>query len=308
MSNNKLRAAIVIVFVAAAVIGGHLLPGFDNSRVEDGVRNGLHVLVFAIVALIVVEFLMQSGMSVLVATLLTATLVALIGVSAEAVQYLSGSQPDVFDVVRDMSGATLALTGRMLWRWTSRSGKSVATKLIGRAISAAVSSMVLAPLAFWLAIIVYGRMASPVILDFEEWWNEFVYRPINAETDSHSGVSGSVEIKLQKRGRSGLVVSPIITDWSSYEFLSISAGMMEGPDTNVTIKINDSVRKNNWSDQFVVAVIVESNVRRIRVRLRDLVPKSAPTELYLSDIRELVIFARDRRSNLVMLIEDIRLE
>jgi hypothetical protein len=87
LPSNKLRTVIAIVLVAAAVIGGHLLPGFDNSRVDDGIRNGLHVLVFAIVAIIIFENLVRSGISALIATLVTAILVAIIGVSAEFLQY-----------------------------------------------------------------------------------------------------------------------------------------------------------------------------------------------------------------------------
>jgi len=296
------------VLVAATVIAGHLLQGFGNSRVDDGLRNGLHVLVFAIVAIIIFEYLVRSGISTLIATLMTAILVAIIGVSAEFLQYLSGRKPDVFDVMRDFSGAILALIGRTLWIWTKGDGKATVTRLVGRAMSVAVSILVFTPLAFWLSIIVFGRMSSPVILDFEQWWAEYIYRPINAELAPHDGPASSVEIGLSEWGRSGLVISPVMSDWSNYEFLSITAGVLEGPDTRVSVRINDSARHNIWSDQFLAWIVVDSTVSIIRIPLRDLVNEPGHATVDLSDIQELVFFARDKRSNTVMLISGIRLE
>ena len=70
------------------------------------------------------------------------------------------------------------------------------------------------------------------------------------------GGTGSPEIALLKWRRSGLVISPMITNWSDHEYLTITVGMAKGPDTNVTVRINDSDRRNNWSDQFLASIVV----------------------------------------------------
>ena len=112
MSSNQIRSLVVILIITATVMAGHLLPGLDNSRVEEGVRNGFHVLVFASVAVIFFEVLIASGLSPGRAVIATIVAVAAIGGLSETLQFLSGRQPDILDVIRDLSGAALALSGR----------------------------------------------------------------------------------------------------------------------------------------------------------------------------------------------------
>lgn len=308
MSSTHFRTLAAILLVSAIVIGGHLLPGFDNSPVEDEVRNGLHVLVFAAFAVIVFEIIRSAGMAVVITAAVTIVIVATIGGLAEFLQYLKGRQPDIFDVVRDISGAVLALSGRMIWLWSGGDRRSWIMKQVARLGSVLISLSVFAPLMFWLSIIGMGRMSSPVILDFDQWWNKYIYRPINAEIIAPAGVAGTAEIQLFNWRRSGLVISPMMTDWSDYEYLTITAGMLKGPDTNVTVRINDSANRNNWSDHFLASIIVVSKISKVRIPLREIIVTPGHRSMDLSDIQEIVIFARDGRKDTVMLIDDIRLE
>lgn len=308
MSSIKFRTVAAILLVSAAVIGGHLLPGLDNSRVEDGVRNGLHVVVFAAFAVIVFEYLKSSGIAIVIAVPVTIVAVGLIGGLSELMQNVAGRQLDVGDVVRDFAGASLGLVGRLLWRWSIDDRRSWITKLVSRSASVLVGFSIIAPLLFWLSIIGLGRMTSPVILDFGQWWNKYTYRPINAEIIAPAGAAGSAEIRLLKWRRSGLVISPMMTNWSDYEYLTITASMLRGPDTNVTVRINDSDRRNNWSDEFIASIIVDADTAMIRIPFRELIDEPGQPAMDLSDVQEVVIFARDRRRDTVMLIDDIRLE
>jgi len=306
LSSTKYRTLAAVLLISIAVIGGHLMPGLDNSRVEDGIRNGMHVVVFAAFAGIIFQFLKRSGIAIAAVTTILAA--ALVGALAESLQGFSGKALDVFDVARDLSGAALGLTASMLWHWSINDSGSKFKQGVLRSLSVLLGLSVLTPAAFWLSIIVLGRMTSPVILDFDQWWNKYIFRPINAEIVTPIGVTGSAEIELLKWRRSGLVISPMMTDWRDYEFLTITAGMASGPDTNVTVRINDSDRKNNWSDQFLASIVVDSTVSAIRIPLTELVDEPGYAAVDLSDIQELVIFARDRRRDTVLIIDDIRLE
>jgi VanZ family protein len=308
LPSSKFKTAILILLVAATVIVGHLLPGLDNSRVEDGIRNGLHILVFAAVAVVFLRNLRSLGLSSFVAALVTLLGVAIVGASAEYLQYLSGRQPDALDIARDVGGAALAVLGNIAWHSADRGDRPGLTNLIPRVIAVFAGGLIVMPLTFWLSIIVLGRLSAPVIVDFDQWWNQHIYRPINAEIISTGGVHGPFEIELLKRGRSGIVISPMMTDWRGYEVISVTAVMSAGPDTNVTVKINDSERKNNWSDQFIASIVVKSNRSTIRIPLTDLVTGEDQPDIDLSDIQELVIFARDRRRGTSMVIDNIRLE
>lgn len=306
MSSIKYRTLAAVLLVSVATIGGHLLPGLDNSIVEDGIRNGLHILVFAAFAVIVFQYMKTSG--IVIAIFTTMLVMVTVGGLSEAIQHLSGRQADILDIARDLSGAGLGIAARLLWNWSTDDSRSRFMQGASRSGSVLFSLAIVSPALFWLSIIGLGQLASPVILDFDQWWNEYIYRPINAEIDMPVGEPGSAEIELLRWRRSGLIVSPMMTNWSDYEYLTITAGMAKGPDTNVTIRINDADRRNNWSDQFLASIVVVSDSAKIRIPLNELVDEPGQPSMDLSDIQELVIFARDRRKDTVMRIDDIRLE
>ena len=306
MSSNQIRSLVVILIITATVMGGHLLPGLDNSRVEDGVRNGLHLLVFAVFAVIIFERLKFSG--VFVSAAVTIIAVGVIGSLSEFVQYLAGRQPDIFDVIRDLTGAALALTVRILWTYCRDSAKSRVLKLAGQAVAVVVGFLIVTPFCFWASIIVLGRISAPVILDFDQWWNQYTYRAINAEIIEPGKVEGAADIVLRKSILSGVVISPMMTDWSDYDSLVISAHMLKDAETNVTIRINDSARRNSWSDEFLAWIVVSADTSPIRIPLGILLDEPGKPTIDLSDIQELVFFARDPKTYDVMIIDDIHLE
>lgn len=288
--------------------GGHLLPGLSNSSVEDGVRNGLHLLVFGVVAVVFFKLLRIEGISSKKAACITILVLACVGLVSETLQYVLGRQPDILDVARDIAGAVLALVARAAWlRSVQDRGPRIA-KLATCGISILVSVVIIAPLVFWTSIIGLGRMASPVILDFDQWWSEYLYYPINADITGSGRRTGTAEVLLRQSPRSGLIVSPMVTNWIDYDYLVITARISKGPDTNVTVRINDSDRKNSWSDQFLVSIVVGAKISRIRIPLDELIHEPGKLPMDLSDIQELVMFARDRRPDTALLIEEIRLE
>ncbi len=302
----NVRTSARILLLSFAVVAAHLFPGLDNSLVESGVRNGLHLLVFAVLAVIVFENLKQNG--ILKAALFALGVVALIGGLSEFVQYLSGRSPDTMDVVRDLSGAALALVARLLWHRASRNDSAGVVGPLLRSISSLLTILIVVPLLFWSSIIGLGKTASPVILDFDQWWNKYTFRPVNAEIVTPASRPGALELQLLNWRRSGLIVSPMMTDWSDYQFLTITGVMQRGPATNVTVRINDGARKNIWTDEFIASVVVTPDGSTIRIPLVELMQEPGQPPMDLADIQEVVIFARDDRKDTVMLIEDIRLE
>jgi len=306
LSSTKYHTLAAVLLVSVATIGGHLLPGLDNSVVEHGIRNGLHILVFAVFAVVVFQYLKTSG--ILIAVFTTILMAAMIGGLSEAIQHLSGRQADILDVVRDLSGAALGITARLLWSWSTDNCRSRFMQGVSRSASVLFSLLIVAPSLFWLSIIGLGQLTSPVILDFDQWWNKYIYSPIFAEIRTHGSAAGSTDIQLQEHGRSGLVITPMMTNWSDYEYLVITAGMAIGPAVNVTVRINDTGRPNNWSDDFGASIVIASNSSTFRIPLTELLDAPGQPSIDLSDIQELLIFARDRQKDAVMRIDDIRLE
>jgi VanZ family protein len=306
LASTKYRTLAAVLLASVATIGAHLLPGLNNSVVEHGIRDGLHILVFAAFAVVVFQYMKTSG--IVIAIFASMFVAALIGGLSEAIQHLSGKQANVLDVGRDLSGAALGISARLLWSLATDDRRSRFIQGMSRSVSVLFGLAIVAPSLYWLSIIGLGQLTSPVILDFDQWWNKHIYSPIFAEIGAPGSAAGSACVYLGEHGRSGLVVTPMMTNWSEYEYLAITAGMANGPDTNVTIRINDAGRPNNWSDDFGTSILIPSNSSTIRIPLSELVDAPGQPSIDLSDIQELLIFARDRRKDTVMQIEDIRLE
>ncbi len=98
------------------------------------------------------------------------------------------------------------------------------------------------------------------------------------------------------------------TDWSGYEYLEFGARMSSGPATKVTVRISDSARRNTWTDYFLASVIVAPDTTTIRIPLAELAKEPGQPPIDLSDIQEIMIFARHPRSDAVMIMDDIRLQ
>jgi hypothetical protein len=299
--------------VSAAVVAGHFLPVLDNTEIENGIRNSLHIVVFAIFAILVFRSLDRLGtFAAITATLLV---IAVVGSVSEFMQYLVGKRPDPIDIARDLSGAALGVLGWLLWRWSNVDNASELSRTVRRASSISTGTIIVVPFLYWLTVIVLSRSVFPTILSFDNWWDAHLYSPINAEifipavvADTPAAIGAVAEIHLSKRGRSGLSVLPMVSNWTAYEYLTFFAAMVRGPDTTVTVRINDGSRIHHFSNHFMARIVVTDEMALFRIPLKEITTESGLRTMDLSDIQEIVIFARDRRKGTVMLLDEIRLE
>jgi len=84
--------------------------------------------------------------------------------------------------------------------------------------------------------------------------------------------------------------------------------MVKGPETSVTVRINDESRKHHYADRFIARISVTEKPERIRIPIAKLIVEEGLPTIDVSDIQEIVIFARDNRDGSVMMLDDIRLE
>jgi hypothetical protein len=178
-----------------------------------------------------------------------------------------------------------------------------------------LGALIVTPLLYWPTVIGLNRSTFPRILSFDNWWESHLYDPINAEitvpvtiANWPARLGAAAEIHLSGWGRSGLGILPMVSNWSDYGYLAFFATMVKGPDTTVTIRINDGDRMHNFSDKFMATVTITNESVLFRIPLRELITEPGFRTMDLSDIQEIVIFARDNRAGTVMLLDEIRLE
>jgi len=316
LASNDVRTILGILLLSAAVVAGHLVPGLDNSEFEIGIRNALHVLIFATFALIIFEWLKH--LSIRTTIIATLAIIAMVGGLAEFTQFSHGKQVDLSDLGRDLTGAVLCLGSRLLWRWSFACSNSRFRNDLYRVGSALLALLIISPLLYWLTVIGMSRSTFPVILSFDHWWDTHLYSPVDSKitisatgAESPLGAGAVAVIRLSGRRRSGLTIRPVISDWSDYEYLTIEAAMVKGPDTSVTVRVFDEQGIRTFDERHVARLTIFSEPVVFRLRLHDFDVKKNKAKrrpLDLSEMRRIVIFARDRRDGTVMLLDEIRLE
>jgi len=308
----------VFVLVTAVVLIGHLIPGLDATGVDHEIRNALHVIGFAVVTAVIFEAL---PVSVFKATILTFLFVVVLGVSAEAIQKMGGKEIDFFDLYRDMAGAVLYLGARLLWRTTTGKTQSSVARFSARVVSIALGALIFVPLGYWLFVNAQIKSKFPVILDFDGRWDEQLYVPIDSQVSLRKADSVKedytdtyAEFLLLRRSWSGLKIATAVSDWSSFQFLTMRAAIVGGYDSKVVVHISDGEHPGYRIQHLVGGRSVSPEPTTIRFPLRGVVDIPGRPDLDPSNIEGVYIIGKTRRKGkdksgeTRLLIDEIRLE
>jgi hypothetical protein len=301
------RLLLLVVIVPLVVIA-HLIPGLDGSVIENGIRNALHVIGFAVFAAVVFE---GTPGSKWVKSTLAVLLVAAVGFMSELAQTQVG-RADVVDLFRDVAGAMVYVAARTLWSTHLTSGFLRATV---RTVSILIGALVFAPLIYWMSIIGVYLFQSPIILDFDGGHDAVLLKPINSDIEILSGTGqiGDVgnrfgRIRLSGWGRSGVAIATVIHDWTSYSELVFDAEMIRGESTNVTVHINDHNHIGRFIETDAARINITEKPEQFRIPIRAVISELGPDNSDVSDIRQIVILARDKREGALLRLDNIRLE
>lgn len=305
---RTLNVVLILVVVAAATIAIHLLPGLDSSRLENSIRNSLHLILFALVAAVTYA-LAPSGPTG--KFLIALTIAITIGILSELAQRLSGGKFDVTDLFRDLSGAATMLIA-LLFLSASRSARRGTLKRHTFQILAfAIAVVVILPLTFWTSALLFERNQHPVVLDFDSRYSMYRYAPINAALTLVSIPTKRnnrlAELLLSKRGRSGLAIQTAYYDWSNETMLVFSAEVVEGSTANLTIHINDETNLGNFIDTGSGSIILADGWQEYRIPVLSTIREAGRGD-EVTNIRQLVILARDKQAGARLRLDDIRLE
>jgi len=299
---------LVLAGVGILAVTGHFMPGLDGSVLENGVRNSLHVIGFAVVATVIFE-IVPAG--IVVRGLVAVMVAGLIGVIAEYAQTPSG-RSDIVDIYRDLSGAGCAVVGRAIWMSSISAGPRF--RLALRTASVLVTLLAFSPLAYWLGITGSYLNKLPTILDFDGKHDSYLFHSINASTEILEPAAGdgsagnAVGVRLSRAGRSGIAVSTVGYDWRDYSILAFDAGIVDGPPGTVTVHINDKAHIGRFFDTTAGKFTVTDKMQRIRIPIDSVLTEISEQNIEKSDIRQIVILARDRQTGALLRIDDIHLE
>jgi len=318
LKSQLLRIVVLIVLLAVAVIIGHLLPGFDATDIDREIRDALHVIGFALVAAVIFEAL---PMRTTKAALTTLVFITALGALAELAQKVGGKGMDLTDLYLDIAGATLYLCARIVWQWTNAERRSPVVHFLARLVSMVLGVLVFVPLGYWLSVNARIAAEFPTILDFDGHWDAYLYQPINSKvslvkTDATSGdYDGTfAEIFLLRRSWSGLKIDPVVSDWSSFQFLTMRAAIVGGSESKVVVHISDGSHPGYRTQHRVGENRVGRQPTILRFPLRGVVDIPGRPDLDPSKITGIYIIGRtkrkgkDKSEETRLFLDDIRLE
>jgi VanZ family protein len=303
------RSILLLCLVSTIVIAAHLIPGLDTSAIHRDFRDALHVLGFALVAAIIVVQLPGSARTAGVTTLL---LIILIAALSELSQSLVGKQPDLKDCFRDIAGAILYLCARALWQ----RGSTAATGLVLRTMAVVLAALILAPLARILFIAQLIHAGFPTILDFDGRFDAHFFFPVYADVRILPAPAAPsvfanrlAEIDLLRRGWSGIRIEPLVRDWSGYEYLSLSAQVVNGADNSrVDVHVSDGVHPGYRTQHWIGGALAGSDPITVRLALKGIVDTPGRPELDRSNVIGVYIIGNGKRDGAILQLDNIRLE
>ena len=306
--SRTFNVVLILVCIVAATIAIHLLPGLDSSRLENSIRNSLHFILFAIVAAAAYATVSSGPTAKFLIALAIATM---IGILSELAQSLSGGAADINDVYRDLSGAATMLVALLFFSASRRAEPGSLKRVTLRIIASAITVLVTLPLLFWTNVLLSERSQHPVVLDFDSRYSRYRYFPINAEVtlvnDPARQDSMQAELLLSKRGRSGLAIQTAKYDWSNESMLVFSAEVVAGSTAKLTIHINDGTHLGNFTDTQSGSVTLSDGRQEYRVPVLATIREAGRGD-ELTNIRQLVILARDEQAGARLQLDNIRLE
>jgi len=300
------------------VIIGHLLPGLDTAEIHREIRNTLHIIGFSLIAAVIFESLPMRATN---AALVTLLIVAALGAFAVLVQNFSGDGFELEDVYRVIAGAAVYLCARLVWQWSKNEVRAPAVRFSARVVSIMLGALLFVPLGYWL--FVNARIAAnfPTVLDFDGRWDAYLYSPINSEIQLVKGnAAGSefagsfAEVLLLHRRWSGLKIEPVVSDWSSYQFLTVRAAIVGDYEGEITIELTDGDHPGYRVQHFVSAQSAGPEPAVIRFPLSSVVEIAGRPALDTSNVMDVYIIAitmrkgKNKNGETRLLIDDIRLE
>jgi hypothetical protein len=318
LKSSPLRKVVIIVPLAAAVIAGHLLPGLDATGLDIEIRNALHVIAFAIIAAVIFEVLPMRPATAVLSTL---AFVAVLGALAELAQTQVGKSFGVTDLFRDLAGATLYLCARLVWQWTNSTKRAPAIHFSARLISVALGALLFVPLTYWLYTTNQVAAKYPTILDFEDRWDAYLFQTVESEfsfvTADASGRDFDetfAEITLLDHDWSGIKISPLVPDWSSFQYLTMQVAIVGAYESRIVVFLNDGAHPGYSSQHGIGIHNVGPEPTVIRFPLHDVVDKPGRPPLDPSKIKLVYIIARTKSHSTSekggprLLLDNIRLE
>ena len=298
---------LLILVALLVVVATLLFMQFPVSPTYAGrtIENAGHMPLFFLVTLgllIVLrnDFKVEGVRLYVLAGLIGAGL----GVLSEIIQQPLARDASWEDVLSDSVGAVCALAVYALFDRSSRISRAM--RLIALLVALGCVAFYVTPLVRMTAAYVHRNGQFPVLADYRS--------PADAAWTIGYGTNrklegGALEVEFVDNPWPGMSLYEPVPDWSNYRTLLIDVENPEAGKLEITVKIQDRWRWQNYSDRFNRHFVLAAGERRtLRIDLAEVARAPKARLMDMSQISNIALFRSTPEGARRMRVYSLRLE
>ena len=219
------------------------------------------------------------------------------------------------DLLKDVAGAGLYITAFEFWS-CSRRARTFLAVVVCRVIAVGLATVIVAPLFYWTTVRISAYSRLPTIADFEQPWEEKLIKPKNSvltvtskSEDMQFGKPSNnfLLIKLNRRGRSGLIIKALEPDWTRYTVLEFDAATASDETVWVSAYVNDGLHAGMFGGKPPMQFEVTKEPARISIHLDSTVQNPDGTRDILTDVSEMAVLGHGEHENVIIMLDNLAL-
>ena len=306
----KFSINIGIIAVIVGVVTAVDLPG--QSLLWREWQNTGHTLAFSVLALLLLPLVHsyvlrykeshnepRKNGNKIYAYVITIIVLTVVGSGIELVQSILGRDAELLDIVRDVAGILVSLSGYAIFDPHLNSPTSrQKTKIVLACVSLIIAVIALMPAAT-LSFEYYSRyQCFPVVVDFSSNCGSYFVSTHHADITIEKNPQGwraqhtgpVAKVTLHRAQYPGIEIVEPPPDWSQYRQLNIELYSEQVQPFFMSLRINDEKHNNELQDRFNGKIRVNPGDNKIQISLDQIKMAPKGREMNMHAIKGMIIF------------------
>lgn len=319
MKNRTISIILLVLAVATLLFVCTLgLPGDDMLTGE--IHNAAHVPVFGLLSLVILGLsrLLLGGCirQIWIHYALALFVTASIGAMLELLQIAGPRDADPWDLVRDIAGAVSFLGVYLTFDKPVRAVLSKAARRLIRYVAILVFLGSLVPIGWTAGAYLHRDASFPKLLTFESIWELRFLTDRDAKIESVISPDGFTTADGHSVGKltmttgeyCGFRIAEPYPDWTGYNYFRFDVYSEIDSIITLAVRIDDAHHNQEYVDRYNAGFEIRPGVNRISIDLDDVRYAPSTRAMDMTQIRYIYFFTYMPKEELILYIDNVRLE
>ncbi|MES9944193.1 MAG: VanZ family protein [Candidatus Thiodiazotropha sp.] len=295
MSLKKTGLFVLVLVLTTVILLGTNLPG--EYRLMYALQDSGHFLIFTLLTLFAL-WLYGKNLNQSVWPVMSLTL--LFGIAMEAVQYLVGRDPSLYDIFMDLLG--IVAGGVLYCGFIKRTFSPRHSLLIVTLLTLlAFSQPIYWSLVYQVRVDQFPRLINPdsffsrALLEGSEGG---AIRPIELPRDASipadSGIDSCVYVSLVEGPWPGVDMQEPEPDWRGYAYFELAIYSDQGGDLPLTLRIHDQGHNRHYEDRYNRLLTVHPGYNHFSLPMHEIEHAPSGRNMDLANISDVKIIATQK--------------